>query len=169
MGPHLGNNLVNMGLYHDMKKAIEELGYNFEDILDQEEEPGLGNGGLGRLAACFLDSLATLQLPGFGYGINYEYGLFRQEIDNGHQKERPDFWLNHETPWLIRRPDEACMVPLFGRVEHARDLSGGYNPMWMDWKMLVGVPHDLPIVGYSGQCANYLRLFSARASDDSRV
>ncbi len=166
MGKILGANLQNLGLYDSCRSACRELDLDLDAILSFERDAALGNGGLGRLAACFLDSLATLKMPGFGYGINYEYGLFRQEIDNGNQKEQPDFWLSNETPWLIRRPDEAVIVPLYGRVEHARDMSGGYNPMWMDWKMLIGVPHDLPIVGYGGQSVNFLRLFSAKASDE---
>ena len=101
-----------------------------------ERDAALGNGGLGRLAACFLDSLATLDMPGYGYGINYEYGLFRQEIDNGDQKEKPDNWLAFGTPWEIERPEEACLVPVYGRIEHGVDRSGRYNPMWLDWRLL---------------------------------
>src|SRR3990172_8839833 len=122
--------------------------------------------GLGGLAACFLDSLATLDMPACGYGINYEYGLFRQDIDNGYQKEKPDNWLAFGTPWEIERPDEACLVPLYGRVEHGVDRSGQYNPMWLDWQILIGVPHDVPVVGYGGGTVNFLRLFSARSSRD---
>jgi starch phosphorylase len=121
---------------------------------------------LGRLAACFLDSLATLGMPGYGYGINYEYGLFKQEIDNGYQREKPDNWLAEGTPWQIARPDEACLVPIYGRIEHGVDRRGGYNPMWMDWKVLIGVPYDMLIAGYGGRTVNRLRLYAARSSRD---
>ena len=113
------------------------------EVEDSEADAALGNGGLGRLAACFLDSLATLGLPGFGYGINYEYGLFRQEIRNGEQVEKPDNWRTYSTPWEIERPQDAVIVPLYGRVEHATDRAGNYNPMWLDWKVVIGVPHDM--------------------------
>ena len=135
-------------------------------VEESERDAALGNGGLGRLAACFLDSLATLDMPGYGYGIHYEYGLFQQEITNGYQQEKPDNWLASGTPWEIERIDEACLIPVYGRIEHALDRDGQYNPMWMDWKILIGVPHDLPIVGYGGQTVNYLRLYSARASSE---
>lgn len=166
MGRSLGNNLCNLGIYDLCKDALIQMGIDLEETLDFERDAALGNGGLGRLAACFLDSLATLGMPGFGYGINYEYGLFRQEIDNGHQREKPDHWSNAETPWLIDRLDEACIIPVYGRLEHAVDREGSYNPMWMDWKILIGVPHDMPIVGYGGKTVNFLRLFSARSSNN---
>ena len=104
--------------------------------------------------------------PAYGYGINYEYGLFRQEIDNGYQKEKPDNWLAFGTPWEIERPEEACLVPVYGRIEHGVDRSGRYNPMWLDWRLLIGVPHDVLVVGYGGRTVNLLRLFSARSSRD---
>jgi starch phosphorylase len=105
-------------------------------------------------------------MPGYGYGINYEYGLFRQEIDDGYQKEKPDNWLASGTPWEIERPEEACLVPIYGHIEHSVDRMGGYNPMWLDWRLLVGVPHDLLVVGHGGHTVNLLRLFSARSSRD---
>ncbi|HLC15381.1 MAG TPA: glycogen/starch/alpha-glucan phosphorylase, partial [Thermodesulfovibrionia bacterium] len=166
MGRSLGNNLYNLKANELAQDALTAMGYDLEEIRDTEIDAALGNGGLGRLAACFLDSLATLGMPGYGYGMNYEFGLFRQEIDNGYQKEKPDHWYSAETPWLIERPEELCTIPVYGRIEHFQDRDGKYNPMWMDWKILIGVPYDMPIVGYSGKTVNYLRLFSARSSDE---
>jgi len=166
MGRSLGNNLINLGLFDNLGKAVSEMGGDLAEIREEEEDAALGNGGLGRLAACFLESMATLHLPGFGYGINYEFGLFKQEIDNGYQKERPDTWMSGGTPWQIERYESACIVPVYGRIEHAVDRKGGYNPMWLEWKTLIGIPHDMPIAGYGGETVNYLRLYSARASKD---
>lgn len=166
MGRALGNNLYNLGVFDLAKDALTDMGVDIEEVRDSEIDAALGNGGLGRLAACFLDSMATLGMPGYGYGINYEFGLFRQEIDNGCQKEKPDHWHSEETPWLIQRRSEACIVPVYGRIEHYQDKSGNDNPMWMDWKILIGVPHDMPVAGYGGNTVNYLRLFSARSSDE---
>ena len=166
IGRSLGNNLYNLGLFRSCKDALLELGFDLDELREHELDAPLGNGGLGRLAACFLDSLASLDMPGFGYGIHYEYGLFKQEIDNGFQREQPDGWLTEWTPWEIERDDEACIIPVYGRIEHASDRSGGYNPMWLDWKVIIGVPVDMPIVGYGGRTVNYLRLYSARSSND---
>ncbi|HEY3330049.1 MAG TPA: glycogen/starch/alpha-glucan phosphorylase [Capsulimonadaceae bacterium] len=166
IGRSLGNSLNNMGLMDVCRDAVAEFGINLEDALEAESDAALGNGGLGRLAACFLDSLATLGMPGFGYGINYEYGLFRQEIDNGYQVEKPDSWRAYGTPWQVEHPSEAVIVPLYGKIEHGEDRLGHYNPMWMDWKVLIGVPADMPVVGYDGTTVNYLRLYSARSSQD---
>lgn len=166
MGRALGNNLYNLGIFDLAKDALIDMGIDIEEVRDNEVDAALGNGGLGRLAACFLDSLATLGMPGYGYGINYDFGLFRQEIDNGSQREKPDHWCSEETPWLIQRPYQACIIPVYGRIEHFQDRHGNDNPMWMDWKILIGVPHDMPIVGFGGKTVNYLRLFSARSSDE---
>ncbi|HEY7219891.1 MAG TPA: glycogen/starch/alpha-glucan phosphorylase, partial [Candidatus Binatia bacterium] len=166
IGPSLRSNLYNLGLRALYSQALKNLGADLEAVEESEADPALGNGGLGRLAACFLDSLASLDMPGYGYGIRYEYGLFRQEIENGYQREKPDNWLVRGTPWEIARPDEACLVPVYGRIEEAVDRKGAYNPMWMDWKLLVGVPHDMLIPGYGGQTVNFLRLYSARSSRD---
>ena len=117
----LSNNLYNLGLMEVCREALEGLGADLEEVGEEEEDAALGNGGLGRLAACFLDSLATLDLPGYGYGIFYEYGLFRQDIHNGYQQEKPDHWLADGTPWAVLRPDETILVPIYGRIEHARD------------------------------------------------
>ncbi|MBN1824826.1 MAG: glycogen/starch/alpha-glucan phosphorylase [Candidatus Eisenbacteria bacterium] len=166
IGRSLGNNLLNLGLFETAREALDRMGVDLEEVREGENDAALGNGGLGRLAACFLDSLATLDMPGFGYGINYEYGLFRQQIANGQQRERPDQWRSFGTPWLIERPDQACIVPAYGRLEHTSDREGGYNPMWMDWSILIGVPYDMPIVGYGGRTVNTLRLYSARSSHE---
>jgi glycogen phosphorylase len=166
IGQSLRNNLYNLGLLRAAEEATEVLGYDLNEIADFEPDPPLGNGGLGRLAACFMESLATQGLPAYGFGINYQFGLFKQELENGFQKEKPDQWLSHEFPWLIERPDEACTVPLYGRIEHALGRDGTYNPMWVEWQIIVGAPHDLPIAGYGGRTVNYLRLYSARASDE---
>lgn len=166
IGRSLHNNLANMGLVEVCRAILAELGIDFAEVQEHEIDAALGNGGLGRLAACFLDSLATLGLPGFGYGIDYEYGLFKQEIRNGQQVEKPDNWRTYGTPWEIDRPQDAVLVPLYGRVEHSKDRLGNYNPMWLDWKVVIGVPHDMPIIGYGGQTVNYLRLYSARASQE---
>ena len=166
LGRSLANNLHNLGIYKICQEVLEEMGFELERILEQENDAALGNGGLGRLAACFLDSLATLALPGFGYGIYYEYGLFRQEIDNGYQRERPENWLPEAGLLGIERSDQACIIPVYGWIEHGQDFEGNYNPMWMGWKMVIGVPHDIPIVGYGGKTVNYLRLFEARPSTE---
>ncbi|MBZ5635379.1 MAG: glycogen/starch/alpha-glucan phosphorylase [Acidobacteriia bacterium] len=163
-GQYLGNNLLNLGIREQCGEALRNLGADLDEIESSEPDLALGNGGLGRLAACLLDSLATLGLPGYGYGINYEYGLFKQEIDRGYQREKPENWLGQGTPWQIARPDKACVVPIRGRIEHSVDRRGGYNPMWMDWKVLMGIPYDVPIVGFGGQTVNFLRLYSARSS-----
>ncbi|HKO01231.1 MAG TPA: glycogen/starch/alpha-glucan phosphorylase [Thermoanaerobaculia bacterium] len=157
MGRALGNNLANLDLYDDTKSIMAELGIDIEELEALEPDAALGNGGLGRLAACFLDSLATLDYPGFGYGINYEFGLFRQTFVNGFQHEKPDHWLDSGSPWLIERPDEIVTVPLYGSLTGTK---------WIDPKQIIGVPHDMPIVGYGGKTVNVLRLFSARSSDE---
>jgi starch phosphorylase len=164
IGQSLTNTLNNLGLLTTCRDAVEPLGFSLEQIVDSEPDAALGNGGLGRLAACFLESLASLDMPGFGYGLNYEYGLFRQRIQQGYQKEEPDYWRSEDSPWIVAHPDQICYVPVYGYINHESDRSGGYNPMWMDWKLLIGVPHDIPIAGYGGRTVNYLRLYSARAS-----
>lgn len=165
MGRALGNNLTNLGLYDEARAVVSELGADLEELQSLEHDAALGNGGLGRLAACFLDSLATLDYPGFGYGINYEFGLFRQTFINGYQHEKPDHWLEAGSPWLIERIDEAVRIPVYGTIAH-KTRNGVYTPEWVDFKVIIGVPHDMPIVGYGGRTVNVLRLFSARASED---
>ena len=169
IGQSLGANLRNLGIHEPCAQAVKNLGGDLQDIENVEPDAALGNGGLGRLAACFLDSFATLPIPGYGYGINYEFGLFRQEIVDGYQRELPDNWQVLGTPWQIARPDEACMIPIYGRIEHGVDRSGGYNPMWMDWQALIGLPCDMLIPGYAGRSVTVLRLYSARASREFDV
>lgn len=166
IGRSLGNNLLSLGMLDASREALLHMGADLEEMREHEPDAALGNGGLGRLAACFLDSLATLGMPGFGYGINYEYGLFRQEIVNGYQTEQPDNWRASGSPWEYERTDEAVVLPVYGRVEHVCNRHGHYKPTWVDWKPLVGVPSDMPIVGYGGRTVNYLRLYSARSSQD---
>ncbi|RMF89836.1 MAG: glycogen/starch/alpha-glucan phosphorylase, partial [Nitrospinota bacterium] len=166
IGRSLGNNLYNLDLWDLCQEMLSQMGIDLEALQEQERDAALGNGGLGRLAACFLDSLATLGMPGYGYGIHYEYGLFRQEIENGYQKEQPDTWLAQGMPWQIERPDEACRVPLYGRVEHTQDAQGRDVARWIEQKVVIGVPYDIPIVGYGGETVNFLRLYAARSSQE---
>ena len=166
MGRWLSDNLCNLGLMEKCQAVLAEFNIHLENVLEVEPDAGLGNGGLGRLAACFLESLATLGMPGFGYGIDYEYGLFKQEIVAGHQREKPDRWKAEGTPFYVERPHELCAIPLYGRIEHSRDSEGNRKQRWTDCKIVVGVPNDMPVAGLGGQTVNYLRLFTARASED---
>ena len=165
LGRCLGNNIFNMKIQGEMAELLSGWGYNLEEIREFERDPALGNGGLGRLAACFLDSLATLDMPGCGYGIHYEYGLFKQSIENDRQVERPDYWLAEGMPLQLERRDQAVIVPIYGRVENHQAPDGSYLPLWVDWQDLVGVPYDIPIVGYGFKTVNYLRLFAAKSTD----
>lgn len=166
IGRSLSNNLINMGAHAFFREALLEQGVDLEELEELESDAALGNGGLGRLAACFLDSMATLGMPGYGYGINYEFGVFKQEIHHGYQHEKPDKWLKGVSPWLLERYDERCFIPISGRIEHTVDSNGHYQPRWTDWKLIVGVPYDMPIVGYGGNTVNVLRLFSARSYNE---
>ncbi|MBE9014768.1 glycogen/starch/alpha-glucan phosphorylase [Chroococcidiopsidales cyanobacterium LEGE 13417] len=164
MGRQLGNNLINVGLYEQARQAVKESGLDLYDLREQEEEPGLGNGGLGRLAACFLDSLATLEIPAVGYGIRYEFGIFDQFIQDGWQVERPDNWLRFGNPWEIPRPDYQVEVKFGGRTEAYRDRHGRYHVRWIPERTVFGTPYDTPVPGYGNNTVNTLRLWSARAS-----
>lgn len=163
MGPQLGNNLIDMGIYDQVRQAIEELGLDFEELLSQEVEPGLGNGGLGRLAACYLDSLATLEIASLGYGIRYEFGIFEQEICNGWQVERTDKWLRYGNPWEVVRPEWAIEVKFGGYTQPYHDEEGYYRVSWVPNKKVLGIPYDTPILGYQVNTANTLRLWKAEA------
>lgn len=163
LGPHLINNLINLGLYEDVKIALKETGLDIKEIADQEPEPGLGNGGLGRLAACYLDSLSTLQVPAIGYGIRYEYGMFHQVIENGWQKELADQWLHYGNPWEIKKPDICYAIGFGGRTESYRDKNGNLKMRWIPARMVNAVAYDTPIPGYRVNNVNVLRLWSAEA------
>jgi len=166
MGRLFGNNLLATGLLDTARKALESLGQDFDKIRDAEEDMGLGNGGLGRLAACFLDSLATLDYPSLGYGIYYEFGLFRQAFVNGHQVEHPDNWMIFGSPWEVVRPEYTQEVRFFGRVENVFDDRGNYRPRWVDTKTIIGVPHDIPTAGFGTTTVNLLRLWASKSSED---
>ncbi len=169
MGRLLANNVVSLGLRLVVEEALAGLGLDFERLCTLEPDAGLGNGGLGRLAACFLDSLATLEYPGYGYGIRYEHGMFRQEFDNGWQMERPDDWLKFGNPWEIIRPEDAVPVLVYGRIEDLPAGDGTVKPVWVDWQMIEGVPYDIPIVGCGVSTVNILRLWSSRAAEGFRL
>ena len=164
-GPHLGLNLVNLGLYDEARQAMSELGLDLETLLEQEEEPGLGNGGLGRLAACFMDSLATLSVPAIGYGIRYEFGIFDQEIRDGWQVEVTDKWLRLGNPWELPRPEIGFNVGLGGRTESFFDARRRRHVRWVPDRVVKGVAYDTPILGYRAATANFLRLWKAEASE----
>lgn len=168
IGRSLENNLHNLGLFNIMK-SIKIDGFpdfSLGEIFDTEYDPALGNGGLGRLAACYLDSMASLGIPGFGYGINYHFGLFKQKFENGYQIEQADSWLAEDSPWQLARPDRTVRIPIYGDVEMFKNAAGQENYIWMNTQNIYGVPYDFPIVGYDGKSVNYLRLFSARTDDE---
>jgi len=163
MGPHLGNNLVNLGIMETARNVAADLGQDLDDLLRQEEEPGLGNGGLGRLAACYLDSLATLRIPAIGYGIRYEFGIFDQEIRDGWQVETTDKWLRMGNPWEICRPEVAYKVKLGGYTEYFSDESGYLRVRWVPYKVIKGIAYDTPVAGYRSGVTDLLRLWKSEA------
>ena len=165
MGRLFSNGLYNAGIHDETEAALRELGLDLDDLRGEEYDMGLGNGGLGRLAACFLDSLATLDYPAVGYGIRYEFGLFLQKFSNGHQIELPDDWMRYGTPWEIVRPEYTQEVRLFGHVENIFDDKGNYVPRWVNTKTIIGVPYDIPIPGYGTNTVNFLRLWESRPSE----
>jgi starch phosphorylase len=165
MGPQLGNNLINLGIYEQAAEAVAGLGLSMEDILFQEEEPGLGNGGLGRLAACYMDSMATLQIPAIGYGIRYEFGIFDQVIKDGWQVELTDKWLRLGNPWEIPHPERRYEVKFGGRTEVSYDEKGRYRSLWIPEHLVLGTPYDTPVLGYGVENANILRLWRAEACE----
>ncbi len=166
IGRLLLNNLINLGLYDQIQQALKESGLNLDDLIEREEEPGLGNGGLGRLAACFLDSMATLEIPAVGYGIRYEFGIFDQLICDGWQVEHPDNWLRFGNPWEIPRPDYMVEVKFGGHTELYTDSEGKPRSRWSPRITVIGTPYDTPVPGYGNNTVNTLRLWSARAGED---
>ncbi|MCP3903878.1 MAG: glycogen/starch/alpha-glucan phosphorylase [Planctomycetes bacterium] len=164
VGRTLGNSLLNLNIYDECAHAMETLGLDLEEIREMEEEAALGNGGLGRLAACFLDSMATLQLPAYGYGIRYDYGMFHQQIRDGHQVEEPDDWLRLGNPWEVARPEDTYRISFGGRSEPYKDEHGNLRWRWVDTHDILALPYDTPVPGYGGQTVNTLRLFSTRAA-----
>ncbi len=165
IGPQLANNLINLGIYEEVRKGAEELGEDWNALLEHEPEPGLGNGGLGRLAACFLDSLATLQIPAIGYGIRYEFGIFAQSIQDGNQIESTDKWLYLGNPWESHRPEIAYEVNLGGHTEHIRDQEGRLQVRWIPNRVVRGVAYDTPVLGYRVNTCITLRLWKAEAAE----
>lgn len=163
MGPQLGNNLLNLQMERAAREALAAMGQNLDTVLACEEEPGLGNGGLGRLAACYLDSLATLERPAIGYGIRYEFGIFDQEIHDGWQVEQTDNWLDNGNPWEIAKPDVSFLVKWGGYAEHYTDEAGHDRARWVPGRLLKGTAYDTPIQGYGVNTCNVLTLWSARA------
>ena len=164
IGPQLGINLVDLGdIRQHTKAALAELGVSLEEIEAVEPEPGLGNGGLGRLAACYMESMTTEEVPAIGYGIRYEFGLFKQEIRDGWQVEKTDKWLQLGTPWEIVRPERNYLVGFGGHTEQYHDEHGGFRVRWVPANMVKGVAHDIPIAGYKTEATNFLRLWVSHA------
>ncbi|MDA8083200.1 MAG: glycogen/starch/alpha-glucan phosphorylase [Nitrospiraceae bacterium] len=164
IGRTLGNSLINLGLLDSTHRAVHDLGYRMEDIREMEFDAGLGNGGLGRLAACFMDSLATLQIPAYGYGIRYEYGIFFQKIIDGYQVETADNWLRYGNPWEIERPEFLYIVRFYGRVEQHHDEHGSLRHQWVDTRDVAAVAFDTPIPGFRNNTVNTMRLWSAKST-----
>ncbi len=166
MGRHLSNNLISLGIYDLIEEVVQESGLDLSDLIEQEPDPGLGNGGLGRLAACFLDSLATLEIPAIGYGIRYEFGIFHQGIKDGWQVEMPDNWLRYGNPWEIRRPEATVEVKFGGHTEVYHDSKGIPRMAWIPSRTVTAVPYDTPVPGYNTNTVNFLRLWKAVASEE---
>lgn len=166
MGRLLGNALTNLGFYDECKRLLDDIGYDLEDIRQVEKDMGLGNGGLGRLAACFLDSMATEELPAFGYGIRYEYGIFDQEFENGWQVERPDNWLSYGCPWEIIRPEHTYRVKFGGKPVTYTAKSGKVKFDWIDTHDVLAVAYDIPVPGYNNNTVNNLRLWQAKSTNE---
>jgi len=165
LGPQLGNNLINLGVVEQVRQAVKEMGIDLEELIEQEHEPGLGNGGLGRLAACYMDSLATLEIPAIGYGIRYEFGIFDQEIRDGWQVEVTDKWLQLGNPWEIPRPEIAFNIKLGGYTETTYDEQGNFHVQWIPDRVVKGIAYDTPLLGYNVNTANFIRLWKAEACE----
>jgi len=163
VGPHLGNALINLGILDDVKEATQKLGLDLRQIMDIEEEPGLGNGGLGRLAACFLDSMTSMSVPAIGYGIRYEFGIFDQRIQDGWQSEVADKWLKMGNPWEIARPELSYVVQTGGHTNGYFNESGKYCVQWIPGSRIKGVAYDTPVPGFKNEKINLLRLWKSEA------
>jgi starch phosphorylase len=166
IGRTLGNSIMNLSLNGSIVRAMHELGYNLEELEEIEFDAGLGNGGLGRLAACFIDSMATLELPAYGYGIRYEYGIFFQRIGDGYQVEAPDHWLAYGNPWEIERPEFLFTVRFYGKVNQYVDENGVPRDDWVDTKEVMAMAYDTPIPGYGNNTVNNMRLWSAKSTSE---
>jgi starch phosphorylase len=166
MGRLLGDSLMNLQMTEASAEAVRELGLDLEELIDQESDAGLGNGGLGRLAACYLDSMATLRLPSMGYGIRYDFGIFNQKIVNGFQHEVPEQWLQKRNPWEIERPEYKVVVKFYGRATQYTDKHGALCKDWVDTENVVAMPYDIPVPGFGVSNVNTLRLWSARSADE---
>ncbi len=166
IGRLLADGLMALGIYEDCKSGLAELGLDIDEIIEQENDAGLGNGGLGRLAACFIDSMATLGIPAVGYGLRYDYGIFRQDIVGGRQQEAPDMWLRNGNPWEVVRPERSYTVQFGGRVIQYTGESGRLLHEWVDTEGVLAVAHDIPVPGYKNDVVNTLRLWRAHANRD---
>jgi starch phosphorylase len=166
IGRSLSNHVLNLGLDEASREALQGFGQTLEEVAEEENDAGLGNGGLGRLAACFMDSCATLNLPVMGYGLHYEYGMFQQRIENGYQKEDTDHWLRDGNPWEVERSEFTRRVPFGGRTEHFHDKAGLHRVRWVDTSDVLAIPFDMPISGYRNHAVNTLRLWKAAATDE---
>src|SRR4051812_5729198 len=162
-GPHLPNNLLNLGITDAARQAITELGLDFDALIEEEEEPGLGNGGLGRLASCYMDSLASVEVPAIGYGIRYEFGIFDQVIRDGWQEEITDKWLRQGNAWEIARPGINYQVKFGGYTESSVDEQGRLRVRWIPETVVQGVAYDTPVLGYAVETCDALRLWKAEA------
>jgi len=165
MGRHLENNLLSLGIHEKMRQVVGEFNLDIRDLIEEEPDPGLGNGGLGRLAACFLDSLANLEMPAIGYGIRYEFGIFHQALRDGWQAEIPDNWLMFKNPWEIARPEDSVEIKLGGHTETYRDEKGNNRVSWICDRKVKAVPYDTPVPGFRTNTVNSLRLWKAEASE----
>ena len=166
LGRLLHNNLISTELLDVARESMQMLGLNLDAVLEEEPDPGLGNGGLGRLAACFLDSLATLDYPAYGYGLRYDYGMFRQSFENGWQVEHADTWLQRGFRWEIRRDDLRVPVRFGGRIDWSKGTDGSHLPAWTDWRTAYGVPYDILVAGFRTNTVGILRLWDAQAASE---
>ncbi|MCA1809968.1 MAG: glycogen/starch/alpha-glucan family phosphorylase [Lentisphaerae bacterium] len=169
MGRMLTSNMTALLATEAAQRAMKRMKLDFATLCSCESDAALGNGGLGRLAACFLDSMATMELPAYGYGLRYEHGMFRQELEDGWQRERPDQWLKYIYPWEMVRPEYTIPVLVYGRMENIRGPRGNLVPIWVDWQLFEGLPYDIPIIGYGVNTVNFLRLWSSRANEGFRL